>query len=119
MTGIIPLAELRTSPHAHEFEGGPHGSQISFILVDCPAGAGPSLHRHPYSETFLVLEGDVLFQLGDRETRVSAGCVVVVPANVPHRFINIGPGRLRQVDIHGSPRFATEWLAADGSPNEA
>ena len=115
--GVVPLAELRTSPHAHEFEGGPHGSDISFILVDCPAGAGPALHRHPYSETFLVLEGDVLFQLGDGERRVSAGCVVVVPANVPHRFINIGPGRLRQVDIHASPRFLTEWLAGDGTPS--
>jgi mannose-6-phosphate isomerase-like protein (cupin superfamily) len=118
MSGIIPLAGLRVSPHAHEFEGAPHGSGISFILVDCPAGAGPSLHRHPYSETFLVLEGDALFQVGDKETRVSAGCVVVVPPNVPHRFVNIGPGRLRQVDIHAAPHFETEWLTADGAHTE-
>ena len=65
-----------------------------------------------------MLEGDVLFQVGEKETRVSAGCVVVVPPNVPHRFVNIGPGRLRQVDIHGSDRFVTEWLTADGAPSE-
>ena len=118
MTAIVPLAGLRVSPHAHEFEGGAHGSDVSIILVDCPAGAGPSLHRYPYSETFLVLEGDVLFQVGDKETRVAAGCVVVVPPNVPHRFVNIGPGRLRQVDIHAAPRFETEWLSADGSRRE-
>jgi quercetin dioxygenase-like cupin family protein len=116
---IVPLAALRTSPSAHEFEGAGHGAAISFILVDCPPGAGPSLHRHPYSETFLVLEGDALFQVGDTETRVAAGCVVVVPPNVPHRFVNLGPGRLRQVDIHAAALFETEWLAADGAPREA
>jgi quercetin dioxygenase-like cupin family protein len=91
MTGIIPLADLRTSPHAYEFEGGAHGSEVSFILVDCPPGRRAVAAPHPYSETFLVLEGDVLFQVGEKETRVSAGCAVVVPANVPHRFVNIGP----------------------------
>jgi mannose-6-phosphate isomerase-like protein (cupin superfamily) len=32
------------------------------------------------------------------------------PAGVPHRFFNSGSVRLRQVDIHESPRFETEWL---------
>jgi hypothetical protein len=27
-------------------------------------------------------------------------------------FTNTGDGNLRQIDIHASPRFATEWLAA-------
>jgi quercetin dioxygenase-like cupin family protein len=115
MTRILSLSELRTSPHAHEFEGGAYGSNVSFILIDCPPGAGPSLHRHPYSETFVVMQGDVLFQVDEKETRVSAGCVVVVPPNTPHRFVNIGPGRLRQIDIHGADHFETEWLHADGS----
>jgi mannose-6-phosphate isomerase-like protein (cupin superfamily) len=41
---------------------------------------------------------------------VCGGEVVVAPAGVAHRFINSGDGRLRQVDIHESPRFDTEWL---------
>jgi hypothetical protein len=28
----------------------------------------------------------------------------------PHAFVNTGDGPLRQVDIHVSPHFATEWL---------
>jgi hypothetical protein len=30
--------------------------------------------------------------------------------SAPHRFVNIGTEILRQVDIHVSPRFITEWL---------
>jgi hypothetical protein len=29
---------------------------------------------------------------------------------MPHRFVNSGSGRLRQIDIHLNPRYATEWL---------
>lgn len=116
MGKVIPLSDLRTSPIAHEFEGFAFGSEVSFIIVDSQPGAGPALHRHPYSETFLVIEGNVLFQVGDQQIRASGGSVVVVPANVPHRFENLGPGRLFQIDIHGSERFETEWLdPAEGS----
>jgi mannose-6-phosphate isomerase-like protein (cupin superfamily) len=37
--------------------------------------------------------------------------MAVVDAEQPHGFVNPGPGRLRQVDIHLSPRLITEWLA--------
>jgi mannose-6-phosphate isomerase-like protein (cupin superfamily) len=33
-----------------------------------------------------------------------------VPANTPHRFVNTGDGPLKQIDIHVSASFATEWL---------
>jgi hypothetical protein len=36
--------------------------------------------------------------------------IVVVPAGVPHKFVNSGTGQLRQVDIHPSGRFITVWL---------
>jgi hypothetical protein len=35
---------------------------------------------------------------------------VVVAAGLPHKFVNSGIGRLRQVDVHASERFVTEWL---------
>ena len=36
--------------------------------------------------------------------------VLVAPAGVAHKFVNSGDGPLRQVDIHVSPSFSTEWL---------
>jgi mannose-6-phosphate isomerase-like protein (cupin superfamily) len=39
-----------------------------------------------------------------------AGQMVVVRPGVAHKFVNAGTGRLRQIDLHASPRFITEWL---------
>ena len=110
MTAIIPLAGLRTSPHAHEFEGGPHGSEVSFILVDCPAGAGPSLHRHPYSETWIVRGGKGRFTADSEDIDAGPGDILVVGSETPHKFKNVGTERLDVICIHASPRIIQEAL---------
>jgi mannose-6-phosphate isomerase-like protein (cupin superfamily) len=98
-----------------EIEGAGHdGVGFSVIVVDAAPGRGPALHRHHYPEVFVVHEGEATFIAGDEELNVRAGETVVVPAGVPHRFYNSGDGPLRQVDIHASPRFVTEWLEPRG-----
>ena len=87
------------------------GASVSVIVVDAEPGSGPDLHRHPYEEVFVVLEGEATFTLGSEERVVRAGETVVAPAGVPHRFVNSGSSRLLQVDIHPRPRFETEWLS--------
>jgi mannose-6-phosphate isomerase-like protein (cupin superfamily) len=105
-------------PTPNEFEGADHGELgFSFLLVDVSPGEGPALHKHAYSEVFVVLEGESHFVAGDEERRVHAGQIVVVPPDTPHRFFNAGQGPLRQVDIHAHPRFVTEWLEAKGAAN--
>jgi len=94
-----------------EFQGHEHGGTgISMIFVDSPPGGGPALHKHDYDEVFIVQEGQATMRAGDRELVVGAGDIVVVPAGQPHGFVNSGTGRLRQLDIHLSPRYVTEWL---------
>jgi len=72
-------------------------------------GVGPRLHVHPYDETFVVIAGRARFFVGEAVIEASAGEVVLGPAGVPHRFENLGPGRLQTVDIHHSP----EWIQTD------
>ena len=55
-------------------------------------------------------EGEATFTLGDEQVVAKLGDVLVAPAGTPHKFVNTGTGRLRQVDIHVSPEFVTEWL---------
>ena len=43
---------------------------------------------------------------------MSAGDVVVVPPGEPHGFKAAADGS-RQVNIHASPRFVTEWLEVE------
>ena len=72
-------------------------------------GTGPRLHVHPYDETFIVIEGRARFFVGDDMIEAQAGEVVLGPKAVPHRFENIGPGRLQTIDIHHSP----VWIQTD------
>ena len=72
-------------------------------------GVGPRLHVHPYDEVFVIQEGRARFFVGDEVIDAEAGETVLGPAGLPHKFINLGPGRLQTIDIHLSPR----WIQAD------
>jgi len=69
-------------------------------------GEGPTLHVHPYDEIFTITEGRARFTVGDNTIDAEAGDVVLGPANIPHGYQNLGPGRLDSLDIHLSP----EWI---------
>ena len=103
--------ELPWSAIAREFVGEDQGGVgVCILFVDAAPGQGPGLHKHPYEEVFVVQEGRGTFVLGDDEIEVGAGEMLVAPAGTPHRFVNTGDGPLRQIDIHVSPSFSTEWL---------
>jgi len=89
------------------------GLAACVIFVDLKPGQGPKLHKHPYAELFFVLEGESTFTDGIESRVVHAGEMVIASGDQPHAFVNSGAGRLRQIDVHLSPRFDTEWL--DGS----
>ncbi len=108
---VIDASDPAQGGTSYEFEGHRHGgANVSFIVVDAPPGSGPRLHKHPYEEVFVVQEGRVIFTVGDETVEATGGQVVVVAAGASHRFVNPGPGRLWQIDIHPSGRFVTEWL---------
>jgi mannose-6-phosphate isomerase-like protein (cupin superfamily) len=108
---VIKVDDLPMSVIAREFVGEDHdGIGITFLLVDAPPGSGPALHKHPYEEIIIVQEGRGTFVLDGAESEVQGGEIVVVPAGAPHRFVNSGDGPLRQIDIHVSSHFVTEWL---------
>ena len=58
MYQVIRAADQQRSPGATlTFEGDAHGSGVSFFLFNNQPGEGPDLHRHPYSETWIVRGG--------------------------------------------------------------
>jgi mannose-6-phosphate isomerase-like protein (cupin superfamily) len=105
------MPSWRTDPDktSGSFEGAEHGSPVSVIVVDAAPGEGPSLHRHPYPETFVVQAGRGRFELDGRGVEAGAGDIVVVPAEAEHGFRSLGPERLRLVAIHAAPSFETRW----------
>lgn len=96
---------------SRDFVGDQHGGvDACVIFLDAEPGQGPKLHRHPYVEILIVLEGTATFDDGTSKREVHTGEMAVVEAHQSHGFVNSGQSRLRQIDIHLSPRFITEWL---------
>lgn len=79
---------------------------------------GPPLHYHiAQEEYFYVLEGEVVFQVGDVRRRLTAGESVVGPRGVPHAFCgnDSNPGRML---IAFAPAGKMEpFLRASTAPN--
>ena len=103
-----PSADSRTA----RFEGRAHGSGVSFFLVDNEPGQGPGRHRHPYSETWVVLEGQATITIdgarsrrGGRRLRGRAGRVCGTASSTP------AAGALRMICIH-----ASDVMVQEGSP---
>lgn len=52
---------------------------------------GPPLHLHlAQDEWFYVMEGEVLFQVGDKRLQLKPGDSVLAPRKVPHAFTGAG-----------------------------
>ena len=100
----------RSSGGTLTFEGEPYGSGVSFFLVYNEPGAGPDLHKHPYSETWIVRSGRARFTADGEELEAGRGDILVVGPHTPHKFKNVGNERLDIVCIHDSPRMVQEDL---------
>lgn len=109
MAAVVPDEDLRvTGSRTLRFEGVDHGSGISFFLVTNEPGQGPGLHRHPYSETWTVLEGEATITVGDERVVARAGDTAVVGPHVWHGFTNTGAGTLRVMCVHASATMIQE-----------
>ncbi len=105
----MSVINARTLPTGN-LKGAEHGATISVILDDSEPGHGPRLHKHPYDETWVVIEGNLTFQAGGQQLAAGPGDIVIVAPEMPHKFTNNGPGRCQLVCIHANPTFVTEWL---------
>jgi quercetin dioxygenase-like cupin family protein len=109
-SGALPSWRYEEGGTRGSWEGAALGSDVSGFVIDAAPGEGPAAHTHPYSETFIVLAGRGRFRYGDGFVEAEAGAIVVVPPDTAHGFTGLGPGTLRMVGIHASPRMQTTWL---------
>ena len=108
---ILQRDDLPYDGNTYEFQGIQHqDTNVSFIWVDMPPGGTIRLHKHPYQEIFIIQEGLATFTVGSARLDACAGQVIIVPAEVPHKFMNLGDKQLKQIDIHVNKQFITDWL---------
>jgi quercetin dioxygenase-like cupin family protein len=112
---IVRADELRRgASRTRTFVGAEHGAGVSYFFVDNEPGQGPDIHRHPYPETWVLLEGEARITIDDTVLHAVAGDTATAPAGAWHGFKNSGTGRLRVLCIHASDRIIQEWRDAPG-----
>ena len=62
------------------------GGAIEVVFVRTPRGADVVAHRHPWAETYYVLDGELEVQLGAQTHRMTAGDFLTIPARAVHGF---------------------------------
>ena len=101
----------RTAFREGFFDGTEFGSRVTVLkYVQENFGDGPGLHVHQYDEIFIILSGKALFKIGEDYIEAETGDVLFGPANIPHKFKNIGFTPLKTMDIHLSEKWIQEDL---------
>ena len=93
---VLHRDDLPYDGNTREFEGIRHrDTNVSFIWVDMPSGGAIRLHKHPYEEIFIIQEGVATFTVGSATLEARTGQIIIVPAGVPHKFMNLSDERLK------------------------
>ena len=84
-----------------------HTSRFNLAIVTmAPGRMGPPPHKHAdEDDSFLVLDDELVFILGDEEIVAKAGTFVLVPPGVDHTFRNPTDHPVRILNVHAPAGF--------------
>jgi mannose-6-phosphate isomerase-like protein (cupin superfamily)/ribosomal protein S18 acetylase RimI-like enzyme len=84
------------------------------IFTIAPGRHGPEAHVHEgEDDAFYVLDGELVFVLGDREVPAGAGTFVLVPPGCEHTFRNRRDEPVRVLNVHAPAGFDLRLLGPD------
>jgi quercetin dioxygenase-like cupin family protein len=87
------LAVINPGPgeYVHVMEGQRHGYQnLTIGITYTSPGGAPPMHTHMGEEAHVLLEGKILYALGDEIFTMEGPYIVNIPPMVPHSFKNLG-----------------------------
>lgn len=87
----LPVINPGPGEYVHVMEGQRNGyNNLTIGITETFPGGAPPMHSHEGEESHVLIEGDVLYALGDTIFTIKAPYIVNIPAGVPHAFKNIG-----------------------------
>jgi quercetin dioxygenase-like cupin family protein len=99
----LPVVErgngIRTTPLVTKELGAKH---LTTGITRFPVGAKVPMHSHNCDEQVTILEGDAEAEVDGERHRLHAFDTTLVPANLPHRFVNVGKTPLAILWIYTS-----------------
>ena len=86
--GIVKPSEITVTPisagRSHYLAHTDHLMAVVVDFNDGPASAPDPPHSHPHEQVSYVAAGEIILVMGAEKTRLSAGDLFTVPADVPH-----------------------------------
>ena len=80
--------------------------RFTFAIIEIAAGRVLEPHVHAdEDDAFLIMEGELTFDLDDGPVAAGPGTFVLVPPGVEHGFRNDGAETLRFLNIHAPAGF--------------
>jgi quercetin dioxygenase-like cupin family protein len=87
----LPVINPGPGEFVHVMEGQRHGYRSLTIGITYTApGGAPPMHTHAGEESHVLLEGKILYALGDKVFEMEGPYIVNIPPMVPHSFRNEG-----------------------------
>jgi quercetin dioxygenase-like cupin family protein len=87
----LPTINPGPGEYVHVMEGQRAGyNNLTIGITETFPGGAPPMHSHEGEESHVLLEGDIVYALGDTLFTISGPYIVNIPAGVPHAFKNIG-----------------------------
>jgi quercetin dioxygenase-like cupin family protein len=87
----LPTINPGPGEYVHVMEGQRNGyNNLTIGITETFPGGAPPMHSHEGEESHVLLEGDIVYALGDTLFTITGPYVVNIPAGVPHAFKNIG-----------------------------
>ena len=98
---------IQTTPLVTKELGSQH---ITTGITRFPVGAKVPMHSHNCDEQVTILEGEAEAELDGQRHRLHAYDTTLVPANKPHRFVNVGSTPLAILWIYTSTEVTRTFV---------
>jgi len=87
----LPVINPGPGEYVHVMEGRRNGyNNLTIGITETFPNGAPPMHSHEGEESHVLLEGEILYALGDTMFTIKAPYIVNIPAGVPHAFKNVG-----------------------------
>ena len=87
----LPVINPGPGEYVHVMEGRRNGyKNLTIGITETFPNGAPPMHSHEGEESHVLLEGEILYALGDTLVTVKAPYIVNIPEGMPHAFKNIG-----------------------------
>jgi quercetin 2,3-dioxygenase len=85
-----PIKYRGISPNLVKVSAKDTGGQLCVFEYEGFAKMGPELHMHlKQDETFYILDGEYLFQVGEEKYRLKSGDTIFLPRNIAHTWMQL------------------------------